>query len=49
MKKNVYVEIQSAISPGCTELFQFEGLCNKNAMAADKNLAWCCSEHVEKF
>ena len=49
MKKNVYVGIQSAISPGRTELFQFEGLRDKNAMAADRNLAWSCSEHVEKF
>ena len=29
-KKNVYVGIQSSISPGHTELFQFEGVRNKN-------------------
>ena len=29
-KKNVHVGIQSSISPGHTELFQFEGVRNKN-------------------
>lgn len=49
MKKNVYEGIQSAISPGRTELFQFEGVRNKNTMAVDRNLAWSHSEHVENF
>ena len=48
-KKNVYVGIQSAISPGCTEFFQFEGVRNNNTMAADRNLAWSYGEHVENF
>ena len=49
MKKNVYVGIQSAISPGCTEFFQYEGVRNENTMAADRNLAWSCSEHEENL